>query len=217
MVWDEEFRQVQDDVLNGDQVAIQEHIRALLGQGAQAEEILQRGMLTAMEVISERFKNGEVFIPEVLLSARAMNEAVSVLGPLLSAAQLGAKGKVLIGTVKGDLHDIGKNLVVIMLRGVGFEVKDLGIDVPALTFVKRVEESNPDILALSALLTTTMPQMKTVIDGLKQKGLRDKVKVIVGGAPLNQKFARDIGADGYAPDGAEAVGLVKKLILEKGS
>jgi 5-methyltetrahydrofolate--homocysteine methyltransferase len=217
MVWDEEFRQVQDDVLNGDQVAIQEHIRALLGQGAQAEEILHRGMLTAMEVISERFKNGEVFIPEVLLSARAMNEAVSVLGPLLSAAQLGAKGKVLIGTVKGDLHDIGKNLVVIMLRGVGFEVKDLGIDVPALTFVKRVEESNPDILALSALLTTTMPQMKTVIDGLKQKGLRDKVKVIVGGAPLNQKFARDIGADGYAPDGAEAVGLVKKLILEKGS
>jgi 5-methyltetrahydrofolate--homocysteine methyltransferase len=130
---------------------------------------------------------------------------------------LGAKGKVLIGTVKGDLHDIGKNLVVIMLRGVGFEVKDLGIDVPALTFVKRVEESNPDILALSALLTTTMPQMKTVIDGLKQKGLRDKVKVIVGGAPVNQKFARDIGADGYAPDGAEAVGLVKKLILEKGS
>jgi len=217
MVWDEEFRQVQDDVLNGDQVAIQEHIRALLGQGAQPEEILQRGMLTAMEVISERFKSGEVFIPEVLLSARAMNEAVLALGPHLSAAQLGAKGKVLIGTVKGDLHDIGKNLVVIMLRGVGFEVKDLGIDVPALTFVKMVEESNPDILALSALLTTTMPQMKTVIDGLKQKGLRDKVKVIVGGAPVNQKFARDIGADGYAPDGAEAVGLVKKLLFEKRS
>jgi corrinoid protein of di/trimethylamine methyltransferase len=212
IVWDKEFRQVQNDVLNGDQVAIQEHIRVLLGQGAKAEEILQRGMLTAMEVISERFKGGEVFIPEVLLSARAMNEAVLILEPHLSKAQMRAKGKVLIGTVKGDLHDIGKNLVVIMLRGVGFEVKDLGIDVPPPAFVKMAEEFKPDILGLSALLTTTMPQMKTVIDGLKQKGLRNKVKVIVGGAPLNEKFAKDIGADGYAPDGAEAVGLVKRLL-----
>ncbi len=216
MVWDEEFRQVQDDVLNGDQAAIQGHIRVLLGQGAKAEEILQRGMLTAMEVIGDRFKSGEVFIPEVLLSARAMNEAVLVLEPHLAKAQMRAKGKVLIGTVKGDLHDIGKNLVVIMLRGVGLEVKDLGIDIPAPTFVKMVEESKPDILGLSALLTTTMPQMKEVIDGLKEKGLRDKVKVIVGGAPVNEKFAGDIGADGYAPDGAEAVSLVKKLMREKG-
>jgi len=215
IVWDEEFRQVQDDVLNGDQVAIQEHIRALLGRGAQAEEILQRGMLTAMEVIGERFKSGEVFIPEVLLSARAMNEAVSVLEPHLSKARVRTRGKVLIGTVKGDLHDIGKNLVVVMLRGVGFEVKDLGIDIQAAAFVRMVEEFRPDILGLSALLTTTMPQMKTVIDGLKHNGLREKVKVIVGGAPLNEKFARDIGADGYAPDGAEAVSLAKKMMLGK--
>jgi 5-methyltetrahydrofolate--homocysteine methyltransferase len=215
MVWDEEFRQVQDDVLNGHQVAITEHIRGLLKQGVQAQEILQRGMLSAMEVINERFQSGEVFIPEVLLSARAMNEAVTVLQPYLTRAQLGTKGKVLIGTVKGDLHDIGKNLVVTMLKGVGFEVQDLGIDVPASTFMKMVEEFKPDILGLSALLTTTMPQMKTVIEGLKQKGLRDKVKVMVGGAPVNEKFAQDIGADGYAPDGAEAVTLAKKLMQEK--
>jgi len=203
---------VQNDVLEGDQGAIQEHIRNLLMRGARAEDILKRGMLPAMEVISDRFKSGEVFIPEVLLSARAMNQAVKVLEPHLAGAQLAAKGKVLIGTVKGDLHDIGKNLVVTMLKGVGFETVDLGIDVPATAFIKAVEEHRPHILGLSALLTTTMSQMKAVIDGLKNKGLRDRVKVMVGGAPVNEKFARDIGADGYAPDGAEAVTLAGKLM-----
>lgn len=165
-----------------------------------------------MEVIAERFKSGEVFIPEVLLSARAMNEGVLVLEPYLAGGQAVAQGKVLIGTVQGDLHDIGKNLVVTMLRGVGFEVKDLGIDVPASKFMKMVEEFKPDFLGLSALLTTTMPQMKTVIDGLVQSGLREKVKVMVGGAPVNPKFARGIGADGYAHDAGEAVKLTKKLL-----
>ncbi len=212
MVWDDEFRQVQNDVLEGEQGAIQEHIRNLLMRGARAEDILKRAMLPAMEVISDRFKSGEVFIPEVLLSARAMNQAVKVLEPHLAAAQLAAKGKVLIGTVKGDLHDIGKNLVVTMLKGVGFETVDLGIDVPAAVFVEAVEEHWPHILGLSALLTTTMSEMKAVIDGLKEKGLRDRVKVMVGGAPVNEKFARDIGADGYAPDGAEAVTLAGKLM-----
>ena len=215
IVWDEEFRQVQNDVLEGDHVAIQEHIRGLLKKGAKAEDILKRGMLTAMEVISKRFKSGEAFIPEVLLSARAMNEAVRVLEPHLAGTQLATKGKVMIGTVKGDLHDIGKNLVITMLKGVGFETVDLGIDVPAPAFIKAVEEHKPHILGLSALLTTTMPQMKAVIDALKQKGLRDRVKVMVGGAPVNEKFARDIGADGYAPDGAEAVNLARKLMAEK--
>jgi corrinoid protein of di/trimethylamine methyltransferase len=214
-LWDEEFRQVQNDVLEGDQVAIPGHILGLLKQGVKAEEILSRGMLSAMEVISERFKSGEAFIPEVLLSARAMNEAVRVLQPHLAGTQLVAKGKVMIGTVKGDLHDIGKNLVITMLKGVGFETVDLGIDVPAAAFVKAVEEHKPHLLGLSALLTTTMPQMKAVIDGLKQKGLRSKVKVMVGGAPVNEKFAGDIGADGYAPDGAEAVTLAKKLLQQK--
>jgi len=214
VVWDQEFRQVQNDVLNGDHVAIQGHIRGLLAQGVRAEEILRRGLLTAMEVIAERFKSGEVFIPEVLLSARAMNEGVLVLERYLAGGQAVTQGKVLIGTVQGDLHDIGKNLVVIMLRGVGFEVKDLGIDVPASKFMKMVEEFKPDILGLSALLTTTMPQMKTVIDGLVQSGLREKVKVMVGGAPVNPKFARGIGADGYAHDAGEAVKLTKKLLQE---
>jgi 5-methyltetrahydrofolate--homocysteine methyltransferase len=212
MVWDEEFRLVQNDVLEGDQASIQDHLRSLLQKGAKAEEILHRGMLPAMEVIGERFKSGEAFIPEVLLSARAMNEAVKILEPHMAGTQLAAKGKILIGTVKGDLHDIGKNLVITMLKGVGFETVDLGIDVPAPAFIKAVEEHKPHILGLSALLTTTMPQMKAIIDGLKQKGLRDRVKVMVGGAPVNEKFARDIGADGYAPDGAEAVTLARKLL-----
>jgi corrinoid protein of di/trimethylamine methyltransferase len=214
IAWDEEFRQVQNDVLEGDHVTIQEHIRSLLAKGIEAEEILKRGMLSAMEVISERFKSGEAFIPEVLLSSRAMNEAVKVLEPHLAGTKLAAKGKVLIGTVKGDLHDIGKNLVITMLKGVGFETVDLGIDVQTPAFVKAVEEHKPHILGLSALLTTTMPQMKAVIDGLKQKGLRDRVKVMVGGAPVNEKFARDIGADGYAADGADAVTLAKKLMKD---
>ncbi|MGE5254179.1 MAG: cobalamin-dependent protein, partial [Planctomycetaceae bacterium] len=215
IVWDEEFRQVQNDVLEGDHLGILEHIRLLLKKGAKAEDILKRGMLSAMEVISERFKSGEAFIPEVLLSARAMNEAVRVLEPHLAGTQAATKGKVIIGTVKGDLHDIGKNLVITMLKGVGFETVDLGTDVTVPGFVRAVEEHEPDILGLSALLTTTMPQMKAVLEGLRQKGLRDKVKVMVGGAPLNEKFARDIGADGYAPDGAEAVTLAKKLMLER--
>jgi len=215
IVWDEECRQVQNDVLEGDQAAIQEHIQSLLAKGVKAEEILKRGMLSAMEVISERFKSGEAFIPEVLLSARAMNEAVKVLQPHLGGTQLAAKGKVLIGTVKGDLHDIGKNLVITMLKGVGFEIVDLGIDISTPAFIKAVEDHNPPILGLSALLTTTMPQMQAVIEGLKQKGLRDRVKVMVGGAPVNEKFARDIGADGYAADGADAVTLAKRLMQQK--
>ncbi len=215
IVWDEEFRQVQSDVLEGDHAAIQEHIRSLLAKGVKAEEILKRGMLSAMEVISDRFKSGEAFIPEVLLSARAMNDAVRVLEPHLAETQLAAKGKVMIGTVKGDLHDIGKNLVITMLKGVGFETVDLGIDVSAPAFIKAVEEYKPHILGLSALLTTTMPQMKAVIDGLIHQGLRSQVKVMVGGAPVNEKFAGDIGADGYAPDGAEAVTLAKKFMQQK--
>ena len=215
-VWDEQFRQVQDDVFGGDQIAVRGHILGLLERGAKADDILQRGLLAAMEAIGERFRSGEAFIPEVLLSARVMNEAVSALEPYLTAGQAGAKGRVLIGTVKGDMHDIGKNLVITMLRGVGYEVKDLGVDVPAAKFVQTVKEYQPDILGLSSLLTTTMPQMKLVIEALAAAGLRDKVKVIVGGAPVNEKYARDIGADGYAHDAGGGVKLVGTLLAEKG-
>jgi 5-methyltetrahydrofolate--homocysteine methyltransferase len=215
-VRDEQFRQVQDDVLGGDQVSVRGHILGLLDRGVKGEEILQRGLLAAMEVIGERFRTGEVFIPEVLLSARVMNEAVAVLEPHLAAGQAGAKGRVMIGTVKGDMHDIGKNLVITMLRGVGYEVKDLGVDVPVARFVQMVKEFRPEILGLSALLTTTMPQMKLVIKALEDAGLREGLKVMVGGAPVNEKYARDIGADGYAHDAGGGVKLVERL-LQKGA
>lgn len=159
-----------------------------------------------------RFRDGTVFIPEVLLSARAMNTALAVLEPYLAEEKKQAAGKVLIGTVRGDLHDIGKNIVATMLRGVGFEVVDLGINIPVEDFAAGIERHAPNILGMSALLTTTMPEMKKVIDLLVARGIRDRVKVMVGGAPVNEKFARDIGADGYAADAGSAVDLAKRLV-----
>jgi corrinoid protein of di/trimethylamine methyltransferase len=210
-VSDEAFLTIKNDVLKGDNVGIKAHVKEMLDKGFGAQDILNKGMISAMEVIGGKFKTGEVFIPEVLLSARAMNEALGVLEPYL-AEKAEVKGKVLIGTVLGDLHDIGKNMVVTMLRGVGLEIKDIGINVKVETFVKQVAEYKPDVLGLSALLTTTMPEMKKVIEALKAAGLRDQLKVIVGGAPVNEKFAKDIGADGYAQDAGDAVTLVKRLL-----
>lgn len=209
---DEIFSTVHADVLQGNDVDIRQHVRELLERGVKATDILQRGMLTAMEVIGGRFRDGTVFIPEVLLSARAMNSALSVLEPYLAEEKKDAAGKVLIGTVRGDLHDIGKNIVATMLRGVGFEVVDLGINIPVEDFVANIEKHSPDILGMSALLTTTMPEMRKVIDLLVSRGIRNRVKVMVGGAPVNEKFARDIGADGYAADAGSAVDLAKRLV-----
>jgi 5-methyltetrahydrofolate--homocysteine methyltransferase len=203
---------VHADVLAGNDAGIKAHVQELLDQGLNAKEILNRGMLTAMEVIGGRFRDGTVFIPEVLLSARAMNLALTVLEPHLAKGKREARGKVLIATVRGDLHDIGKNMVSTMLRGVGFDVVDLGINIGVEDFVTNVEKHRPDILGMSALLTTTMPEMKKVIDLLKARGLRETVKVIVGGAPVNDKFARDIGADGYGADAGSSVDLVRKLL-----
>lgn len=212
VVPDEVFLTVQQDVLKGDNTGIKAHVQEMLDKGFTAQDILQKGMISAMEIIGGRFRTGEVFIPEVLLSARAMNEALLVLEPYLAGEKAAVKGKILIGTVLGDLHDIGKNMVITMLRGVGLEIKDIGINVRTDTFVKEVAQYKPDVLGLSALLTTTMPEMKKVIEALKANGLRDGVKVIVGGAPVNEKFARDIGADGYARDAGDAVALVKSLL-----
>jgi corrinoid protein of di/trimethylamine methyltransferase len=209
---DQPFKAVREDVLAGNHVGIKVRVQELLHQGRSATDILNKGMLSAMEVIGGRFRDGTVFIPEVLLSARAMNDALTVLEPYLAGEEKGATGKVLIGTVRGDLHDIGKNMVITMLRGVGFEVVDLGINVSTEEFVRKVEEHNPQLLGMSALLTTTMQEMKKVIDALAGRGLRGKVKVMVGGAPLNEKFARDIGADGYGADAGSSVDLAKKLI-----
>jgi corrinoid protein of di/trimethylamine methyltransferase len=214
---DETFQAVQKAVLQGDHLGIGDQVHALLERGIPAGEILQRGMISAMEVIGERFKSGDVFIPEVLLSARAMNEALGVLEPHLAGDRMKGGGKILIGTVRGDLHDIGKNMVATMLRGVGFEIRDLGINIRMEDFVEQVAAYKPDILGLSALLTTTMPEMGRVIQALKARGLRDGVKVMVGGAPVNEKFARDIGADAYAADAGDAVAAARRLMSSEAS
>lgn len=209
---DKIFKEIQSDVLAGKHVEIKEHVQHLLDKGSNANDILERGMISAMEVISEQFKTGDVFIPEVLLSARAMNEALLVLEPYLIRKDKEASGRILIGTVQGDMHDIGKNMVITLLRGVGFEIRDMGVNVPTEKIVAEVREYQPHVLGLSALLTTTMPMMKNVIDTLAAANMRGAVKVIVGGAPVNEKFATDIGADGYAHDAGEAVSVVKGLI-----
>jgi len=183
-----------------------------LDRGKSAEVILKEGLLPAMDRIGVKFKNGEVYIPEVLIAARAMHAAMAILKPILSKSTGTMAGKVIVGTVKGDLHDIGKNLVVMMLEGGGFDVFDLGIDVPADKFVEAIKTHHPQVVGLSALLTTTMREMKTTIEVVKKAGLRNQIKMIVGGAPLTDKFAREIGADGYAPDAASAVDVVKSLL-----
>lgn len=209
---DPAFAVIRKDVLSGDGKKLIVDVQQMLDRKVSARDILNNGMLLAMEVIGEKFKDGSVFIPEVLLSARAMNEALVILEPHLADDQSrGSKGKILIGTVQGDLHDIGKNLVYTMLKGVGYDIIDMGVNVKVDEFVRQVMEAKPDILGISALLTTTMPQMKMVIDALEEAGIRDQVKVIVGGAPVNQKFADDIGADGFAPNAGDAVTLAKSF------
>lgn len=183
-------------------------------QGESPEAILKQGLIHAMEQIGVRFKNGEIYIPEVLIAARAMHAGMDVLKPILSKSNTPMVGKVVIGTVKGDLHDIGKNLVVMMLEGGGFEVVDLGIDVSAQKFIEAIKDHHPQVIGMSALLTTTMTEMKNIIHAIEWAGLKNQVKTIVGGAPLTEKFAKEIGADGYAPDAASAVDVVKSLLSE---
>ncbi len=184
-----------------------------LDGGDMAETILKEGFIQAMDRVGVKFKNGEIYIPEVLIAARAMHAGMAVLKPTLSQSTTTMSGKVIIGTVKGDLHDIGKNLVVMMLEGGGFEVVDLGIDVSPDKFVEAIKTHQPQIVGMSALLTTTMREMKITLEAIEKAGLRKQVKTIIGGAPLTEKFAREIGADGYAPDAASAVGMVKSLIV----
>lgn len=182
-----------------------------IAEKSPASDILD-ALLVGMGIIGVKFKNNEVFVPEVLIAARAMNGGLDVLRPLLIAEGVESIGKVIIGTVKGDLHDIGKNLVAMMMTGAGFEVIDLGVDVSAEKYIAAVEEHNPDILCMSALLTTTMTNMKPIIDALEEKGLRDKVKIMVGGAPLTDEFAQEIGADLCTPDAASAAEEAKKYV-----
>jgi methanogenic corrinoid protein MtbC1 len=206
------FAVIQEDVLRGKIPQLTADVQRLLDEQYDARDILDKGLLSAMEIIGERFKDGSVYIPEVLLSARALKEALRVLEPHLAPQDQNVRGTVMIGTVVGDLHDIGKNMVLTMLRGVGYETVDLGVNVKVDEFIRQVREIKPDVLGLSALLTTTMPEMQVVIGALEEADLRGRVKVVVGGAPVNEKFAEDIGADGYARDGGEAIALIKSIV-----
>ena len=206
---------LRQSVIDGEMIRAQELMQKTLTQKVPPEQILKDGLISAMEEVGRRFECGEFYVPEMLISARAMKSGLALLRPHLIAANVQAVGKVVIGTVQGDLHDIGKNLVGMMLEGAGFEVIDLGADVSPDLYVAAVKEHRPDLIACSALLTTTMPRMENVIRSLKQAGLRDRVKVIIGGAPVTDKYATDIGADGYAPDAGSAASLAKGLILKK--
>lgn len=190
-------------------------VEQALAEGVDPRDILNEGLLAGMMIIGEKFKNNEVFVPEVLVAARAMNAGITILEPKLIEVGNEPVGKAVIGTVKGDLHDIGKNLVVMMFKGAGFEVHDVGVDVDADTFIAKAEEVNADVICMSALLTTTMPNMKTVIDTLVEQGKRDKYIVMVGGAPVNQAFADQIGADYYTADAATAAETAKAAVIAK--
>jgi 5-methyltetrahydrofolate--homocysteine methyltransferase len=195
-----------------------EEVKKLVQEGLEGgespETILNEGLIRAMDQVGAKFKNGEIYIPEVLIASRAMHAGLEVFKPIFSQSIHTRVGKVLIGTVKGDLHDIGKNLVLMMLEGGGFEVEDLGIDVPTQKFIEAIHTHQPQVLGMSALLTTTLMEMKNTIQAIEKAGLRKKVKVIVGGAPVNENFAKEIGADGYAPDAASAVDLVRSLLAK---
>ncbi len=206
------YEQIAEEVVKGQAPAVKESVQQALSQNISAEDILNNGLVAGMNVVSEKFKNNEFFIPEVLVSARAMHAGLDILKPLLAEANVKAKGKVVIGTVKGDLHDIGKNIVGMMLQGAGYEIVDLGADVPKEKFIEFTQKENAQIVGMSALLTTTMIYMKEIVKALEDAGLKDKVKVIIGGAPVTQAYADQIGADGYAPDAASAVDLTKNLI-----
>ena len=206
------LEQISAIVIEGDLDEIEDLTEDALDDGISAEDILNKGLMPGMDHVGVEFKAGNMFVPEVLRSARTMQSSMDILKPLL--AESGAKmvGKVLLGTVKGDLHDIGKNLVGMMCEGAGFEVKDIGKDVAPEDFVEAVKEFEPDIVGMSALLTTTMRSMGNTIKVLEEAGLRDKVKIMIGGAPVTQAFAEQIGADGYAPDAASASDLAKGFV-----
>ncbi len=202
---------ITNTLITGDGNALQELVQKALDTGIPAGKILQEGLIAGMDIVGEKMESGDMFIPEVLMAAKAMGISVEILKPLLAEGEASSAGKVLIGTVKGDLHDIGKNLVTMMMESAGFEVIDLGIDVEPEKFVEAIKEHQPTIVGLSALLTTTMPMMKQTVDGIKESGMRDTLKIIVGGAPVNQAFADEIGVDGYAPDAGAACKMAKAM------
>lgn len=207
-----QFKQIYYGVMEGDSASVQAGVSAALEVGTNPEDVLNKGMIAAMAEVGRLFEEGEYFVPEMLIAARAMKAGLVLLRPALAEADVKPKGRVAIGTVKGDLHDIGKNLVAMMLEGAGFEILDLGVDVPVEKFVETAQNEKVDLLALSSLLSTTMPGMKTTIDALEAAGARNQVKVVIGGAPVTNEYSLQIGADGYAPDASQAVSLAISLI-----
>jgi len=207
--------QVHDDLYNGLKAEVEEATHIFLKRGWSPEKVLNDALVEGMRIVGIDFRDGILFVPEVLLAANAMKGGMEILRPLLAETGVEPIGKIVIGTVKGDIHDIGKNLVGMMLEGAGFEVIDLGINNPVEKYLAALEEHQPDILGMSALLTTTMPYMKVVIDTLKEKGIRDKFIVLVGGAPLNEEFGKAVGADAYCRDAAIAVETAKSMIATR--
>lgn len=206
------YQELADSIIKGDNVKSKEIAQKLVDEGVSAVEILNDGLMPGMDVVGKKFKANEFYIPEVLIAARAMHAAMDIIKPLLSETGTDTKGKIIIGTVQGDLHDIGKNLVGMMLEGGGYTVVDLGVDIPSEKFVEEIKKNGVKLIGLSALLTTTMTGMKTVIDTLKADKETAGVKVMVGGAPLTQEYADSIGAAGYAPDASSAVDLANELL-----
>lgn len=206
------LQKISEELQKGNYEEIPKLVQEALNANIPPSKILSNGLVAGMDVVGEKFRRDEFFMPEVLISARAMQAGMNILRPKLIETGVKLAGKIVLGTVKGDLHDIGKNLVGMLMEGAGFQVIDLGIDVPSERFVEAVKMNRPNILGLSSLLTTTMPKMKEVIESLVEAGVRGRVKVMVGGAPVTEKFAKDVGADAYAPEAASAVEKARELI-----
>jgi 5-methyltetrahydrofolate--homocysteine methyltransferase len=207
-----EFKALTEAVIKGDiQTAVTE-TQTAIDAGANVQAILDKGLIAAMDEVGEKFSTGEMFVPQMLRSAKTMQECMKLIKPLFQEGELATKGKVVIGTVRQDLHDIGKNLVAMMMEGAGFTITDLGVDVSPEKFTQKAKEVGADIVAMSALLSTTMPAMRQTIEALQDAGIRDSVKVMIGGAPVTENFAREIKADSYAPDAGSAVIVAKKLL-----
>jgi 5-methyltetrahydrofolate--homocysteine methyltransferase len=209
------FKEIRSALMEGRSETVKELVDSCLEEGLAPQTILDQGLVAAMAVVGERFRNNEMFMPEVMVAARAMHAGLNVLDPVLTASKARPKGKVLLGTVKGDLHDIGKNMVNMMFRGAGYRLIDLGVDVPSETFLEAIREHQPDVVGLSALLTTTLPQMEATVEAIGAAGLRDKVVLMVGGAPVSESYAEKIGADGWAPDAVGAVQQAGRLVAAR--
>lgn len=208
----DDFKALSDAVIKGDIKTALAETQKAMDAGSNVNDILNKGLIATMDEIGERFSKGLIYVPQMLRSARTMQECTKLLEPFFQEGDVISKGKVLIGTVKGDLHDIGKNLVSMMMGGAGFTIIDLGVDVPSAKFVQKAQEVEPDIVAMSALLSTTMPAMLETIKALQKAGLRDKVKVMIGGAPVTERYAQKIKADSYASDAGSAVSKAKNLL-----